>query len=295
MKHPLLAACLALTAWTVGAARAADVVDPGANYPELRAAMSLLQHGQAQDAIAKVQLLDQISGSRCGECQVVLAQAYLAVGDRASSAAAARSAIAQLSDLNGQASANASLAYALVDPQDTRGANLPDAESAVRQSIDQGSDPNLQSWGFKTLTWILVRREHYGDAVAEARDYLENHPSGSQAAYAHRVLCVGRALGDIGGSDVAAPVQAKDIVAPKPIFHPLPTYTARAKADGLHGALVVQGVVDTEGCLTQPRVTKGLDALFDQHVLDGVQFWTFQPATRNGQPVSFAYATTLTY
>jgi TonB family protein len=294
----LLGACLlALAALPVLPAGAADLVDPGANYQELKQAAALIQQGQPQQAIAKAQLLDQLSGSRCGECQVVLAQAYLAAGDRAHAADAARSAIAQLADLSQQATANAALAYALADPQDARGAGLPDAESAVRQAIEQGSDPKLQSWGFRTLTWILLRREHYGDLVAEARDYLDNKPSGSQAAYARRMVCAGRALGDIAGPDaVAAPVRGQGVVAPKPVFHPTPGYTARAQADGLHGRVVVQGTVDTEGCLVDPRVTRGLDGgVFDEHVLDIVQLWTFQPATRNGRPVPAAYSATLSY
>lgn len=285
MRHPIIPGILLTLAALAGGLPlgAADLVNPAANYEDLRQAAALVQHGQPQQAITQIQLLDQVSGSRCGECQVILAQAYLAIGDRAQAAAAAQRALAQVSDLGKAASANAALAYALVDPQDTKGASLPDAESAVRQAIDQGSDPNLQSWGFKTLTWILLRREHYGDAVAEARDYLENHPGGSQAEYARRVLCVGRSLGDIAGPDAgAAAVRGKDVGQPKVVFHPVPTYTARAQADGLHGQVVVQAVVDTEGCMTQPRVLRGLDATFDQHVLDMVQFWTFRPALRGG-------------
>lgn len=299
MRHPrcqvLRGAGLFLAALAVPlAVSAADLVDPAANYQELRQAAALIPQNP-QQAIAKAQLLDQVSGGRCGECQVILAQAYLAAGDRAKAAAAAQSALGLLSDLGRQASTHATLAYALVDPQDTRGNNLPDAESAVRQAIDQGTDPRLQSWGFKTLTWILLKREHYGDAVAEARDYLENNPGGGQAAYAHRVLCIGRALGGIAGPDGGAPVQGQGTGRPKPVFHPNPTYTARAQADRLHGQVVVQGLVDTEGCLTQPRVVRGLDAAFDQHVLDTVQFWTFQPATRGGQPVPVSYTATLSY
>lgn len=275
---------------------AADLVDPGANYQELKQAAALIRQGQPQQAIAKAQLLDQVSGGRCGECQVVLAQAFLASGDRAHAAEAARNALAQLADLSQQATANAALAYALADPQDPRGTNLPDAETAVRQAIDQGADPKLQSWGFRTLTWILLRREHYGDLVAEARDYLENNPSGSQAAYARRIVCAGRALGDIAGPDaVVTPVRGRDVRAPRPVFHPSPGYTAEAQASGLHGRVVVQGVVDTEGCLVDPQVARGLGGTFDQHVLDVVQLWTFQPATRNGRPVPAAYSATLQY
>jgi TonB family protein len=303
MRHPILSsacssACLlVLASLSAPAARAADLVDPGANYQELRDAAELVRQGQARQAIDRVQLLDQISGGRCGECQVVLAQAYLAVGDRAQAATAARSALAQLSDLGKQASASATLAYSLVDPQNLPGSDLAGAESAVRQAIDQGTDPQLRSWGFKTLAWILIRREHYGDAVAEARDYLDDNPGGAHAGYAQRVLCAGRALGAIGGpDDGAAPAPPRTVAAPKPVFAPKPTYTARARQDGLHGQVIVQGVVDTEGCLTQPAVVHGLDADFDQHVLDTVQLWTFQPATRaSGEPVPAAYSAKLSY
>jgi protein TonB len=110
------------------------------------------------------------------------------------------------------------------------------------------------------------------------------------------VLCVGRSLGDIEGPDAGgAAAQGRDVGQPRPIFHPTPTYTARAQADGLHGAVVVQAIVDTEGCVTQPRVVKGLDAIFDQHVLDMIQFWTFRPASRGGRPVPASYTATLKY
>src|SRR4051794_10503107 len=126
MRHPIipgLGLFLAAMA-SVLPARAADLVDTAANYQELRQAAALIPQNP-QQAIARAQLLDQVSGGRCGECQVVLAQAYLAAGDRAQAAAAAESALGLLSDLGRQASANATLAYALVDPQDTRGNNLP--------------------------------------------------------------------------------------------------------------------------------------------------------------------------
>jgi len=43
---------------------AADLVDPGANYQELKQAAALVQRGRPQEAIDKVKLLDQISGGR---------------------------------------------------------------------------------------------------------------------------------------------------------------------------------------------------------------------------------------
>ncbi|HEY8022647.1 MAG TPA: hypothetical protein VIH93_16185, partial [Thermoanaerobaculia bacterium] len=54
-------AVLALVA-SPSAARAADLVDPSSNFQELRQAAGLVQQGQPQQAIAKAQLLDQISG-----------------------------------------------------------------------------------------------------------------------------------------------------------------------------------------------------------------------------------------
>jgi periplasmic protein TonB len=64
---------------------------------------------------------------------------------------------------------------------------------------------------------------------------------------------------------------------PKPDLTKLPT--------GTSGEVVLDIVIDAAGKIVEIKKTKGVGFGVDETVMATVQTWTFQPATRNGQPV----------
>jgi len=55
---------------------------------------------------------------------------------------------------------------------------------------------------------------------------------------------------------------------------------------GTSGDVIVDVVIDKTGRIAKFTMTKGLGHGVDDTVLATIQQWTFQPATRNGQPVA---------
>jgi protein TonB len=66
--------------------------------------------------------------------------------------------------------------------------------------------------------------------------------------------------------------------APKPDLSTLPR--------GTRGDVVLDVVIDTAGKIAEIKMASGLGHGIDETVIATVQQWTFQPATKDGQPVA---------
>ena len=82
------------------------------------------------------------------------------------------------------------------------------------------------------------------------------------------------------------PTPKDAITAPLVIFSPDPDYTADARRRGIEGKVYLKLEVLLDGKTNNIRVTKGLDQELDQSAVEIVAHWRFQPATKNGTPVS---------
>lgn len=76
------------------------------------------------------------------------------------------------------------------------------------------------------------------------------------------------------------------VTPPKPIFQPDPTYTKKARQAKIQGFVKLAVVVDEKGNVSEAKVAKSLDEGLDQQGLAAIQTWKFQPATKDGKPVS---------
>lgn len=65
-----------------------------------------------------------------------------------------------------------------------------------------------------------------------------------------------------------------------------PQYTAEAMRAKVEGRIVVQGVVDVTGIVSEARVVHGLDPGLDEEVRTAFLQWRFRPGTRDGAPVA---------
>jgi TonB family protein len=62
-------------------------------------------------------------------------------------------------------------------------------------------------------------------------------------------------------------------------------YTAEARAKRVTGEVIVETVIDREGCVREARVLKGLPSGLNESALAAVKGWAFEPATLSGKPV----------
>lgn len=69
-----------------------------------------------------------------------------------------------------------------------------------------------------------------------------------------------------------------------------PIYPYQAKRDERRAEVIVEFVVDENGRVVSPRVTRSTDTMFDAATLQAVSKWRFDPGTRNGRVVRFRMA-----
>jgi TonB family protein len=58
--------------------------------------------------------------------------------------------------------------------------------------------------------------------------------------------------------------------------------------------VILEAIIDQEGCVTNAHVLKGLPEGLDKAALTAVKEWVFEPATLGGSPVKVFYTLTVT-
>lgn len=59
-----------------------------------------------------------------------------------------------------------------------------------------------------------------------------------------------------------------------------------------NGTVILQVVVDEDGCVRDPKIVQGVDKYQNSGVVEAVRQWVFLPATLEGKPVSVNYVLT---
>lgn len=126
-------------------------------------------------------------------------------------------------------------------------------------------------------------------AIETTRRYLNGmHPVQEMNA-ARQVLCLSRAYfpEDLPGLENALRVGGA-VQGPKLIGERVQRFPVEARKAGIQGAVIVEVIIDQEGCVRHPQVLKGVPSL-DGAALAAVQSWTFQPARLEGEVVAVYY------
>jgi periplasmic protein TonB len=69
-------------------------------------------------------------------------------------------------------------------------------------------------------------------------------------------------------------------------YFPTPKPDLSALPPGTKGDVILDIVIDTNGKISDLKMTSGLGHGIDEAVIATVQQWTFHPATRDGQPIA---------
>lgn len=192
-------------------------------------------------------------------------------------------------------------AWAALSPQPghSQGAQAPRVETALRQAIAQGGEGaggaryNLAQW--------LWRQGRHAEAVETAREYLRTEPAGSFSKEARTVLCQARQDGRIVlRAFVPGKAEARDQAGSTPsrpeiIHHVKPVYSASARAANAEGVVILESLIDAEGCVQNVRLLKGFHPDLDQAAQDAVRQWVFLPARLEGEPVETHYTLTVSF
>jgi TonB family protein len=81
---------------------------------------------------------------------------------------------------------------------------------------------------------------------------------------------------------------------PKKIVDVAPVYPLRARAARVHGAVILDIVVDAEGRVQNVEVVRSIP-LLDQAAIDAVRQWRFAPSRTNGTPTAVMMTVTVTF
>jgi periplasmic protein TonB len=92
--------------------------------------------------------------------------------------------------------------------------------------------------------------------------------------------------GEVGGTGAALPRFPKPDVGPSPIRMPQPSYTREAIRNNVQGAVVLRVVIDEQGKVEVLQVLRSVPELDAEAIRMVESRWRFQPATKNGRPVS---------
>lgn len=76
------------------------------------------------------------------------------------------------------------------------------------------------------------------------------------------------------------------VTAPKQLYKEEPAYTQEARDAKVEGAVLLSGVIEADGSITEVRVERSLDAGLDNNAVEAVKRWQFKPAEKDGVPVA---------
>ena len=72
-------------------------------------------------------------------------------------------------------------------------------------------------------------------------------------------------------------------------------YTEKARKSGTTGTVIVEAIIDEEGCVRNVKALQELSDGLTESAMASVRRWVFSPATLNGQPVKVYYVLTVNF
>jgi len=85
------------------------------------------------------------------------------------------------------------------------------------------------------------------------------------------------------------------VSAPRAIFQPDPEYSEEARKAKYQGTVTLIVIVGADGRPHEMRVSRSLGLGLDEKALEAVRTWRFEPARKDGQPVSVQIAVEVTF
>jgi periplasmic protein TonB len=94
----------------------------------------------------------------------------------------------------------------------------------------------------------------------------------------------------------SAPVRiGGNISAPQLTRRVEPEYPAFAAAARVQGIVILEALVDAQGCVESIRVLRSVHRLLDKAAMDALVQWQYSPLILNGKPVSFLLTVTFNF
>lgn len=85
------------------------------------------------------------------------------------------------------------------------------------------------------------------------------------------------------------------VTPPRALLKEPPKYTEEAREARIQGVVILGTVIDTSGRVTDIEVLKGLPLGLSEAAAEAVRQWRFEPALKDGKPVSVFYNLTINF
>jgi TonB family protein len=263
----------------------------------LQGANQLLVAGKFAEAEAEFHRAEGLAGGPCGECALGLASVRASEGKWDMTADMIQRALPLLTDSGLLARAYNQLGVAYVKGAGGGGAvSLAKAEDALRNAVDAGG-----AWGDvarRNLAQVLLLEEHWAEAAQIAREALAKAGDDQEAERGARiVLCQARShLPEELPDDQSPPRKVEGGVSrPVKIAGPRPAYTQDARKANTEGTVIVESIIDREGCVRKVSSLQGLPNGLTEVALQTLPLWVFSPATYGGKPVAVYYTLSINF
>ena len=86
-----------------------------------------------------------------------------------------------------------------------------------------------------------------------------------------------------------------DVIAPRPVNHPDPEYSDEARRAGRQGTCTISLIVSKEGDPENIKVSSPLGMGLDEKAIEAIRKWTFEPARKEGKPVTVQISIAVTF
>lgn len=292
--------CLLAVLWAVPALGAQ--ADSKAHAKSLERAFKLIGDGKFKQAKAEIDKATAAAGGPCGECLLGLSHIYAAEKKWSEAVDAAQQAIPFLKTPNLRARAYNQLGIANVM------LNTPESLTRAEEDLRQGAVAG-GAWGAMArynLAELLFRKRSWAEAVEAARAYLqEAGPEGTALKEARILLCRARDLlpeeppPDVEGvaKDMATePLRVGNAVSrPEILYQEHPQYTEAARQAGVEGVVILEAIIDEDGCVRNARALRELSHGMTESAIGTVRRWVFQPAMFEDRPVKVYYVLTINF
>ncbi len=287
----------------------------------LEQAYRLISEGKFRQAQEELEKAAALAAGPCGECLLGFSHVYAGERQWDRAVDAAQSAIPLLKSPGLQARAYDQLGVALVARGGTD--SLSKAEEALRQGADLGG-----AWGNLSrynLAQVLARQQKWAEVVEVARRYLQDAgPDGTSLEEARVLLCRARARQPEDApspqeqavapeEQAAAPSPSEDedprteilavaplriegeVRRPEIVAQVKPEYPEKARREGTRGTVIVEAIIDEDGCVVNIRPLKELPNGLTEAAMTAVRQWVFSPATLEGKSVKVYYVLTINF
>lgn len=251
----------------------------------------LISAGELQQAKEELDRATALAQGPCGECLLSLSHIYAAEKKWDQAVNALQQAIPLLKSPGLLAHAYNQLGMATAETS-TRD-HLAKAEDALRRAAELGGP-----WGALArynLAVVLSRRHRWAEAAEAARAYLEEAGAGGAAVKQTRLLlCRARThLPEEPRPEQGEPRRVGgEVKPPEIIFQQQPAYTREGLEASTAGTVIVESIIDEEGCVQNVRALQRLPNGLTEAAMQAIRTWVFSPATLDGRPVKVYYVLT---